>query len=446
MTWLAEMPEGFVWGVATAAYQIEGAHDTDGRGESIWDRFSHTPGKTFEGHTGDVACDHYNRWREDVSLMAELGVGGYRFSVAWPRVFPDGSGAANPRGLDFYDRLVDGLLEAGITPFPTLYHWDLPQALEDSGGWINRDTAYRFASYAEAVADRLGDRVHDWWTVNEPWCFAELGYRYGEHAPGRTEPTAWLAAAHHGLLAHGLGLQAIKSLRSDARVGIVINVDAVMPRSAHPADVRAADLVELTRNNWYLDAVLRGEYPAPAVDHYQWDQAEIEDGDMKLIAAPMGHLGINYYSRQVIRDESIDDRARPQPLLEADLPRTTMGWEVYPDGLRDLLIKYDREFDLPPVYVAENGVAFPDELVDGSIHDDNRRAYLEAHFAAAAAAAAAGVPLRGFFVWTLLDNFEWQHGYSQRFGLAWTDYESQRRIVKDSGLWFASRVGGAINS
>ena len=435
------LPDDFVWGVATSAYQIEGAADADGRGESIWDRFSHTPGNTFEGDTGDVACDHYNRWPEDVSLMRQLGVGGYRFSIAWPRVFPNGAGALNSKGLDFYDKLVDGLLEAGISPFPTLYHWDLPQALEDAGGWMNRDTAYRFAEYAAVVADRLGDRVEKWWTINEPWCAAELGYRFGVHAPGRKEDR-WLGATHHALLAHGLGMQAIRSASPSAQVGIVINVDAVLPRSSHPADVRAAAMVELTRNNWYLEPVLEGRHPAAAVEHYGWDQGEVHDGDMEVIGAPMGHFGINYYSRQVISDVSIGDEVRPEPLVETDLPRTTMGWEVYPDGLRDLLIQYHRDFDLPPLYVTESGVAFPDELVDGAVHDENRRAYLESHFAAAAEACTAGVDLRGYFIWSLLDNFEWQHGYSQRFGLVWTDYETQRRIIKDSGHWFAGVTSG----
>ncbi len=440
------MPDDFVWGVATAAYQIEGSHDVDGRGESIWDRFSHTPGNTYLGQTGDVACDSFVRWPDDIALMKDLNVGAYRFSLAWPRVFPDGSGDVNHKGLDFYDKLVDGLLEASIAPFPTLYHWDLPQALENDGGWMKRDTAYRFAEYALVVADRLGDRVHDWWTINEPWCIAELGYRFGEHAPGHREPRGWLAAAHHVLLAHGLGMGAIRAASPDARVGIVINVDAVMPRSAHISDRAAASMVELQRNHWYLDPVLRGEYPAAAVEHHGWSQSEVEPGDIELIAAPMDHLGLNYYSRQVIQDESIEDSERPEPLIEVDLPRTTMGWEVYPDGLRDLLIKYNRDFDLPPVYVAESGAAFPDEFVDGSVHDEDRRSYLESHFAAAAAAAAAGVPLRGFFVWSLLDNFEWQHGYSQRFGLAWTDYETQRRIIKDSGHWFSSITGGSSAS
>ncbi len=439
-------PDDFVWGVATAAYQIEGSHDVDGRGESIWDRFSHTPGNTYQGQTGDVACDHYVRWPDDIALMNELNVGGYRFSVAWPRVFPGGSGHLNRKGLDFYDKLVDGLLAAGITPFPTLYHWDLPQAVEDGGGWISRDTAYRFAEYAAAVVDRLGDRVHDWWTINEPWCVAELGYRFGTHAPGRQEPKGWLAAAHHVLLAHGLGVEAIRSTSSGARVGIVVNVDAFLARSTHLADRKAATMEELTRNNWYLEPVLNGQYPVAAVEHYGWDQGEVAQGDMELIAAPMDHIGINYYTRQVVRDESIADRERPAPLVVADLPRTTMGWEIYPDGLRDLLIKYNREFDLPAVYVAENGVAFPDELVAGAVHDEDRRSYLESHFAAAVEAAAAGVPLRGFFVWSLLDNFEWQHGYSQRFGLAWTDYETQRRTIKDSGHWFASLAGEASGS
>ncbi|MCP4967839.1 MAG: beta-glucosidase [bacterium] len=436
------MPGGFVWGVATAAYQIEGSHNVDGRGESIWDRFSHTAGNTYQGQTGDVACDSYVRWPDDIALMRKLNVGGYRFSIAWPRVFPNGSGDLNHKGLDYYDKLVDGLLEVGITPFPTLYHWDLPQALEDTGGWINRDTAYRFADYAAVVADRLGDRVHDWWTINEPWCVAELGYRSGTHAPGRQEPREWFAAAHDVLLAHGLGMEAVRAAAPASKVGIVINVDAVMPRSVHAADQAAAAMFELQRNHWYLDPVLKGEYPQAAVDEYGWGQAEVEPGDMETIAAPMDHFGLNYYSRSVIRDESIDDRERPQPLIETDLPRTTMGWEVYPDGLSDLLIKYDREFDLPPIYVAENGVAFADELVGGAVHDEDRCAYLESHFAAAATAVEGGVDLRGFFVWSLLDNFEWQHGYTQRFGLAWTDYETQHRIIKDSGHWFSSFVGG----
>lgn len=433
-------PDDFTWGVATAAYQIEGSVDTDGRGESIWDRFSHTAGKTSNGETGDVTCDHYNRWPEDIAIMKDLGVPAYRFSIAWPRILPDGAGAINHAGLDFYDRLVDALLEANIKPFPTLYHWDLPQALEDNGGWPARDTAYAFADYAERVASRLGDRVHDWWTVNEPWCVAELGYRNGEHAPGRANQPAAAAAAHHVLLGHGLALQAVKATSPASRIGIVINADAHMPRSTHPADIAAAELAHDINTRWYLDPVMRGEYPESAVAHHGWDRVEVQDGDMAIISAPMDHLGINYYTRRISHDPTVDDSARPEALLEADLPRTTMGWEVYPAGLRDVLVRFNGEYELPRTYIAESGVAFVDEVVDGAVHDENRRHYLETHFAAAAEARDAGVPLHGYFIWTLMDNFEWQNGYDQRFGLVRIDYETQQRTVKDSGYWFAKVI------
>jgi beta-glucosidase len=433
-------PDDFVWGVATAAFQVEGALQADGRGESIWDRFTHTPGNIVNGDTADIACDHYNRWRVDVGIMKELGVTGYRFSISWPRVVPGGVGKVNPAGLGFYDRLVDSLLEAGIAPFPTLYHWDLPQALEDRGGWPDRATAHAFADYAAVVAERLGDRVQHWATINEPWCVAELGYRLGEHAPGRRDPDAGLDAAHHVLLAHGLGMQAVRAAAPGASVGIASNIDVKTPRSAHPADIRAADLEDVFRNRWYLDPVLLGEYPESGIVERGWDQDSVLPGDLDAISAAMDFIGLNYYSRTVVKDDTIDDAERPPPIVAADLPHTTMGWEVYPEGLRDLLVRFNTDYQLPPVYVTENGVAFADQLVDGAVHDEDRRSYLERHFAAAAEAMAAGVPLRGYFVWTLLDNFEWAQGYSQRFGIVWTDFETQERVIKDSGRWFSGEI------
>ena len=441
-----DWPEDFVWGTATASFQVEGAVAAGGRGESIWDLFTRTPGAILGGDTADVACDHYHRWPEDVEIMQRMGVGGYRFSIAWPRVVPEGRGRVNPAGLDFYDRLVDGLLEAGITPYPTLYHWDLPAALEDEGGWPHRPTAYAFADYAAAVAERLGDRVKDWWTINEPWCVAEHGYRNGRHAPGRREPRAWLDAAHHVLLAHGLGTAAVKGASPDSRVGVVLNVDAHVPRSGHPADRAACELAHDLRNRWYIDPVLLGRYPPAALDHRRWDRKTLRDGDLEIISAPLDQLGINYYFREVVADPGVDDRERPPPLIDADLPRTTMGWEIYPEGLRDLLIRFHRDYDLPPVFITENGAAFPDRVEEGAVHDPLRRDFLKAHFRAARQAWRAGVPLRGYFVWSLMDNFEWAHGFSQRFGLVWVDYDTGERIWKDSAHWFASYIAGGGGS
>ncbi|MDH3214048.1 MAG: GH1 family beta-glucosidase [Myxococcales bacterium] len=435
-------PSDFVWGAATAAYQIEGAVDADGRGESIWDRFSHTPGRTLNGETGDVACDHYHRFREDVTIMRDLGVEAYRFSIAWPRIIPDGTGRVNQAGLDFYDRLVHELLEAGITPFPTLYHWDLPQPLEDAGGWPLRATAHAFAEYAAVVGERLGDRVKDWWTINEPWCVAELGYRYGDHAPGRHDPHDALAASHHVLLAHGLGMQALRAAIPAAQVGIVTNHDFRVPRSDHVSDRRASELGHAVNSRWYLDPIYLGEYPELAVHHHRWDQEQIFPGDMEIISSPVDHHGINYYTRTIERDEGVDDLERPQPIVEAALPRTTMGWEIYPDGLRDLLVRLNNDYNLPSVYITENGAAFPDEVIDGEVHDSNRTEFLQRHLAAAAEAMNAGVPLSGYFVWSLMDNFEWARGYGQRFGLVHVDYDTQKRTLKDSANWYRAMLSG----
>ncbi len=441
MTGPARFPDGFVFGVATAAYQIEGAADEEGRGESIWDRFSHTPGRVVGGDTGDVACDHYHRWRSDVALMAELGVDAYRFSIAWPRILPDGRGRVNPAGLGFYDRLVDALLEAGIRPVPTLYHWDLPQTLEDEGGWPIRATAEAFADYAETVVTRLGDRVSDWFTINEPWVVAQLGYVLGLHAPGRAEPEVGPAVAHHLLVGHALATERIRGVASDARVGIVLNMDPMQPASLHPADVAEARLSDALMNRWYADPLAGKGYPDEGLRFLGWDQAEVADGDLELIAGSVDRLGINYYRREVIAAPSVTDAERPPPRVEAGPTFTEMGWEVYPPGLYDLLRRLWCDYAFGEYLVTENGAAFDDPPpTDGVIADPDRVAYLRAHLLAAHRAIGDGVPLAGYFVWSLLDNFEWAFGYSKRFGIIGVDYRTQRRIWKESARWYQQTI------
>jgi beta-glucosidase len=430
----------FVWGAATSAYQIEGATSADGRGESIWDRFSHVPGNILNSDTGDIACDHYHRWREDIGIMEELGVNGYRFSVAWPRILPTGTGTINQAGLDFYDRLVDALLEAGIQPFPTLYHWDLPQALENEDGWVARQTAYAFADYAAIVAERLHDRVDHWMTINEPWVIAHLGHVTGEHAPGRESREEGWAAAHHSLLAHGLATQALRATAPNSEVGIVLNMRAKVPRSQHPADRRAAYTESGFDHRWYADPIFRGSYPEDALTAIHWDQHPVFDGDLAIISTPTDFLGLNYYTRTLVEDEGIDDVERPAPLTEADLPRTTMGWEVYPEGLRDLLVWLQEAYDPPPIYVTENGAAYVDQVEANRVHDPERTSYLERHIAAVGEAIERGVDVRGYFAWSLLDNFEWALGYDQRFGLVHVDFETQARTIKNSGLWYRDAI------
>ncbi len=442
-------PTDFAWGTATASYQIEGATDVDGRGRSIWDTFSHTPGTILGGDNGDVACDHYHRYREDVALMRELGVGTYRFSLAWPRLQADGRGALIPAGVDFYDRLLDELLGAGIRPWITLYHWDLPQALEDAGGWPERDVALRFAEYAAAAHGRFADRVSDWTTLNEPWCSAFLGYASGHHAPGRHEPAASVRAAHHLLLGHGLAVEAMRSARPELRYGITLNLFPTTAATDDPADVDAARRVDGVCNRLFLDPILRGRYPddvladlAPVVgrDH-------IRDGDEKQMSMPLDVLGINYYRKQIVqvsRPGSLSEPSRAW-VGAADVenvstgrPVTQMGWEIAADGLSEILQRVSREYDAPALYVTENGAAFDDVVADdGAVHDRQRVAYLDSHVRAALDAIAAGVDLRGYFVWTLMDNFEWAWGYGRRFGMVRVDYASQRRTIKDSGRWFA---------
>ncbi len=426
-------PPGFAFGAATSAYQVEGAVHADGRGESIWDRFSHTPGRVQGGHTGDVACDHYHRYEEDVALMAGLGISAYRFSVAWPRVMPTGTGPVNPAGLGFYDRLVDQLLGHGIAPHVTLYHWDLPQALEDAGGWPVRTTADAFAEYVTVVAERLGDRVAHMATLNEPHVVSDLGYRLGLHAPGRAEPDAALAAAHHLLVGHGLAVEAIRAAAPRTPVGIVLNIELKHPASVHVLDQEAATVAHDQVNRWYLDPVTGRGYPEDGARAWGWRREEVPDGDMELIATPIDFLGVNYYFRDLVRSPLL-------PPVEGEhtpRERTGMGWEVYPAGLTEALeFAASRTGDLP-LYVTENGAAYPLDESDPT-RDPERVSFLSRHLDAALAALDRGVPLRGYFVWSLLDNFEWAHGYTQRFGIVHVDFETLERRVRDSARLWAS--------
>lgn len=433
-------PEGFTWGTATSSYQIEGAVDEDGRGESIWDRFSHTPGKVLDGGTGDVACDHYHRWPEDLALMADLGLSAYRLSVAWPRILPTGRGPVNQAGLDFYKRLVEGLLERGIEPFITLYHWDLPVALQDAGGWPVRATAEAFAEYAAVVAGALGDRVKRWMTINEPWCVSLLSHQTGNHAPGLKSWPDALAASHHALLAHGLAVGEIRRNAPGAEAGIVLNYTASIPASNSPADQRAARLFDGYFNRWFTDPVYGLGYPVDMVAEYSAagflpdGLAFVQPGDLELLAAPTDFLGVNYYTRAVLTGGE-----KPGDWREVfyDEPRTEMGWEIYPEGLYKLLLRLHSHYSVPKLYITESGVSYLDGPgPDGRVRDERRIDYLRRHFAAAQAAIGAGVPLAGYFVWSLLDNFEWDRGYTQRFGIVHVDYETQKRTPKDSFHWF----------
>lgn len=441
----AAFPPGFLWGVATSAYQIEGAVDRDGRGVSIWDTFSRTPGKVALGHTGDVAADHYARYEQDVALMSELGMGGYRFSVAWPRIQPDGRGPAEQRGLDFYSRLVDSLLGSGIQPALTLYHWDLPQALEDKGGWRNRDTALRFAEYAHLVAEALGDRVKLWGTLNEPWCAAFLGYAGGIHAPGVVDPAGSLRAAHHLLLGHGLAVPAVRDAAPEAEVGITLNFYPVTPDSDSAADVDAAHRIDLLQNRLFLDPVTEGAYPADMREHFERVGGTdfIEAGDEKAIGAPIDFLGVNYYSSYRVAGGGEPSGPSPWPgaedvrFLDRGLPRTGIGWEIDADGLRSQLVRISRDHPGLAMYITENGAAFDDTVdADGQVRDTDRIAYLDGHLRATHRAVEEGADVRGYFLWSLLDNFEWAEGYGMRFGIVRVDFDTQVRTPKQSALWY----------
>lgn len=456
-----QFPADFVIGAATASYQVEGAATADGRGASIWDTFSATPGKIVDGDTGDVAVDHYNRLESDLDLMAELGLEAYRFSIAWPRIQPTGAGAVNEAGLAFYGRLVDGLIARGIRPIATLYHWDLPQTLEDAGGWTNRETAYRFAEYARHVVESLGDRVSVWTTLNEPWCSAFLGYGSGSHAPGRTDGEAALTAMHHLNLAHGLAVQVIRELVPEAQVSVTLNFHVI--RGAGDDSAEAVRRIDALANRSFTQPLLVGGYPADLIE----DTASVTDwsfvlpGDAEIIRQPLDFLGVNYYSTTRVRmwdgtlpreradgHKDVGGSAWPGSdqveFLRQDGPYTAMGWNIAPDGLEDLLLALSHEHPDLPLMITENGAAFDDDLSGGRVRDDQRVDYLRRHFTAAHRAMRQGVDVRGYLVWSLFDNFEWGYGYSKRFGIVYVDYDTQERTVKDSGQWAARLISDHV--
>lgn len=469
----ARFPDGFVFGAATAAYQIEGAAAEDGRGPSIWDTFSHTPGQIVNGDTGDVADDHYHRLDADLDLIAGLGCTAYRFSMSWSRVIPAGRGASNPAGIAFYDRLIDGLLARGISPVATLYHWDLPQALEDVGGWPERDTAYAFAEYADVAGRAFGDRVTTWTTLNEPWCSAYLGYGSGAHAPGRTDPADALKAVHHLNLGHGLAIEALRDVvTNDPQYSVTLNLHAVRPDSESVADLGAAATIDALGNRAFLDPLLHGRYGELLMETTKpfTDWSFVRDGDMEIIHKPLDFLGVNYYSTNRVRhwdgstakQEEHGHRvttASPWPgaddveFVQQPGPYTAMGWNIEPSGLTQMLTDLRDEFPGQPLMITENGAAFDDvaavsALGEREVVDPLRVDYLHRHLVAVAAAIEAGVDVRGYFVWSLLDNFEWAYGYTRRFGVVYVDYETLERIPKSSYRWYGdvarSRSIGAV--
>ena len=439
---LRSFPVGFLWGAATSAYQIEGAVADGGRGPSIWDTFAHTPGKTVHGDTGDIACDHYNRWSGDLDLVHDLGLTAYRLSVSWARLQPDGTGALNPAGLAFYRAVLERLRAFGIRPFVTLYHWDLPQVLEDRGGWPSRDTAQRFADYAASATAALGDLADDWITVNEPWCQAFLGYGSGIHAPGRISLPDAIAAAHHLNLGHGLAVAAIRAERPSARIGVADLVTDVVAASDAAADVAAARRYDASGNRLFLDPVLRGAYPDDV--HELYDRLGLADhidgGDERTISAPMDFLAVNHYQRVIVGADPSDPHLGARG-IPAEPATTALGWSVIPEALRDVLVRLHREYPAIPLYITENGAAF-DDYIDpaGRVQDSERIAYLDGYLGAAGEALDAGVDLRGYFAWSLLDNFEWGEGYRSRFGLVFVDYATQRRTPKASADWYRDLI------
>jgi beta-glucosidase len=431
-------PASFIWGTATSSYQIEGAETSDGRGECIWTRFTRKPGAIQDGSTGEVACDHYHRYREDVALMRDLGFGAYRFSISWPRVQPQGTGATNPAGLDFYDRLTDELLKHQIRPFATLYHWDLPQALEDKGGWTNPDMPKWFADYADIVTRRLGSRIEAWITLNEPWCTAHMGYHFGEHAPGIRDEKKTFQAAHYTHLAHAAGMAVIRQNCPGAKAGITLNVSPQIPATDHPEDIKLAHQGDSTQNRWFLDPVFKGEYPADTLA--ELDSRGILDGiDVSEIckaAVPMDFLGINYYMRWVLAHVP-GKPGQSRHAFPADAEFTEMGWEVYPQAMADLLVRIHREYGPHEIHITECGAAFPDPetATEAVVEDPRRVAFYKGYLGAAESAIAQGVPLNGFFAWSLLDNFEWAYGYTKRFGIVHVDYKTQKRTPKRSAYY-----------
>jgi beta-glucosidase len=433
-----QFPKGFVWGAATASYQIEGAWNEDGKGESIWDRFSHTPGRVQDGDTGDIACDHYHRWREDVTLIKDLGLNAYRFSTAWTRILPEGRGKVNQAGINFYSQLVDALLEAKIEPWITLYHWDLPQTLQDKGGWTERAVVDAFLEYTDTVTRALGDRVKNWITLNEPWVSAFVGHEIGRHAPGHTSRDEALAAAHHLLLAHGRAVPLIRANCANANAGITLNLSPQEPASPSLADKKAAAWFDGYINRWFLDPLAARGYPQDMVNSFGNKMEFIRPGDMDAIAAPVDFVGVNYYMRGVIRADNVsEEKNEPRSVFRGD-EMTEMGWEVYPKGLYNTLGRLHFEYAYPAIYVTENGAAFADAVnADGQVDDPARLSYIKRHLEMVSQAIHAAIPVKGYFVWSLMDNFEWGFGFSKRFGIAHVDYKTQKRTVKSSGRWYS---------
>jgi beta-glucosidase len=434
-------PKDFLWGAATAAYQIEGAANEDGRGPSIWDEFSHTPGKVRNGDTGDVACDHYHRWQEDVELMKQLGLQAYRFSISWSRVLPEGRGRVNEPGLDFYDSLVDRLLEAGIQPYVTLYHWDLPQALQDKGGWPARSTAEAFAEYADIATKVLGDRVVSWATFNEPQVSTDVGHMEGRHAPGHKNVDEKLATSHHLLLAHGLALPIIRANAPKAKVGIVLNVQPHVPASPSAADRDAAWIGDGNQNRWFLDPLTGRGYPQDVIDHFGRPMDFVKEGDLEKISQKIDYLGVNHYFRTVHRSKEIPEAENEPVTTRVGDDTTDIGWEVYPPGIFEILMRVHLNYHFPEYYITENGCAMPDEVsAEGKVHDPRRVAYYRDYLRQAAKAMDSGLPLKGYFAWSLMDNFEWAEGYSKRFGITYVDFKTQKRIIKDSGKFYTKVI------
>ncbi|MBJ7420617.1 MAG: beta-glucosidase [Rhodoferax sp.] len=432
----AQFPHDFVWGVATSAFQIEGATSIDGRGPSVWDTFCAKPGTIADSSDGSRACEHYQRWQSDLDLIAKLGVNTYRFSVSWPRVQPLGSGAWNSKGLDFYERLVDGMLERGLAPYLTLNHWDLPQALQDQGGWAHRDTVHRFVDYALGMHQRLGDRVASIATHNEPWVMAILGYETGIFAPGIKERGIAMRAAHHLLLSHGMAVRALREVGCKAELGIVLNLSPIHAATDSPQDLAKARLDDGRLVRWFMDPLYKASYPQDILEHLGADAPPVQDGDMDIIATPMDFMGINYYSRSVVRAEGSYD------VRSSGLEVTEMDWEVYPQGLTELLVRLHQDYPVPSLMITENGGAFKDLLVNGQVHDADRVRYLQTHIAAVHQAMQQGVPMKGYMVWSLMDNFEWASGYAKRFGIVYVDYDTQQRTLKDSAKWYRDFLAG----
>ena len=429
----------FTWGVSTSSYQIEGAANEGGRGPSIWDTFSRIPGAVANADNGDIACDHYHRYNEDLDLMKWLGVGAYHFSIAWPRVIPTGSGPLNKVGMDFYDRLIDGALERGITPWPTLYHWDLPQALQDKGGWNNRECAHWFAEYSYLMAEAFSDRVKNWVTINEPFCSAWLGHLYGVMAPGIKDLQTGINASHHLLLGHGLAVRAIREAASDVKVGITLNFTPAITLGDSAEDQLAVQLADGFDNRWFGDPVFKASYPQDIVSAFN-KEVPIHAGDMQIISTPVDFLGLNYYFRQTV---AYDPSAQPLPYKQVTAPnveRTGMGWEVHAETFTDLLTRINKDYAPKEIFITENGSAWDDEVVDGKVDDPNRVRYLERHIDAMFDAKKQGVPISGYFAWSLMDNYEWAYGYAKRFGLIYIDYPTQKRIPKTSAYYYRERI------